>query len=234
MNSGHPKHLFLSLPKSQSDFAQSFGAIWNEALQVFEIPADEARLYSEEGQELFPFLLNAAVPKFYIATAPLQCWHCHLMSKVYGICLPNTTVLEVQVAEEFEDCPEMIFNRHLYPESVLKDGLVFSIESLQASFITRNRYISDAALEQIKSQTRFRLQMNEKTSKMVYSNHCEYCHRPLGDDYHSMIFEYSNTYAQVNAPLLIQGDNNILLLNGDGDSPLELIQSAAQYGYGML
>ena len=49
-----------------------------------------------------------------------------------------------------------------------------------------------------------------------------------------MIFEYSNTYAQVNAPLLIQGDNNILLLNGEGDSPLELIQSAAQYGYGML
>ena len=64
MNSGHPKHLFLSLPKSQSDFAHRFGAIWNEALQVFEIPADEARLYSEEGQELFPFLLNAAVPKF--------------------------------------------------------------------------------------------------------------------------------------------------------------------------
>ena len=44
MNSGHPKHLFLSLPKSQSDFAQSFGAIWNEALQVFVMPADEARL----------------------------------------------------------------------------------------------------------------------------------------------------------------------------------------------
>ena len=138
------------------------------------------------------------------------------------------------MAEEFEDCPEMIFNRHLYPESVLKDGLVFSIESLQASFITRNRYISEAALEQIKSQTRYRLQMNEKSSKMVYSNHCEHCSRKLGDDYHSMLFEYSNTYTQVNAPLLAQGDNNFLFLNGDGDSPLELIQSAAEYGYGML
>ena len=232
MNSGHPKHLFLSLPKSQSDFAQSFGAIWNEALQVFEMPADEARLYSEEGQELFTFLLNAAVPKFYIATAPLQ--HCHLISKVYGICLPNTTVIEIQPGEDFEDCPELIFNRHLYSESVLKEGSVFSIESLQASFITRNRYISEAALEQIKSQTRYRLQMNEKSSKMVYSNHCEHCSRKLGDDYHSMLFEYSNTYTQVNAPLLAQGDNNILFLNGDGDSPLELIQSAAEYGYGML
>lgn len=226
--------LYLSLPKSQSEFALRFGAVWNEALAVYAIPADEPRLYAEEGQELFPFLLNVAVPKFYIATAPLKCWHCHIQSRVYGICLPNTTVLEIQPGEDFEDCPELIFNRHLYPESVLKEGSVFSIEGLRASFISRNTFINEAALAQIKEQTLYCLQMNENLSKMVYSNHCEHCNRKLGDDYHSMLFEYSNTYTQVNAPLLAQGDNNFLLLNGDGDSPIELIQSAAEYGYGML
>ena len=230
----HIDVIYLNAPPSLFDEIEALGALWDSDLDVYYIPVNEPNLYTDAGQVFMPLMINVVVPKFYLVTAVLKCWHCQADTLVFGVCLPNTSVVYAEPATEFEEYPELVFNRDSYSKEVLDNGWVFSLSKLSASILTDITYANHDALEFLIYEADYCLQLNKKSSKMEYGNCCMFCAAKLGSDYDAMLFEYSNSYKQIDIPLLARGNTDTVALLGSGYSALERIQAAAIYKYGIL